>query len=94
MVKAFNAYNQKLLIAVLSKNGYTPPFCYVIRGMYKNSVVRPIIGKIDTSITFKVEFKQGDSMALFLFLFFMMEFAEKLEKEWTWNGLKKAKLSR
>ena len=48
--------------------------------MYKDSVVRLTIGKIDTSISFKVGFKQGYSMSPVLFLFVIMSFAETLEK--------------
>ena len=55
--------------------------------MYKDSRVRLIIGKIDTTIPFKVGVKQGDSMAPVLFLFIIMGFAETLEGEWTRNGL-------
>ena len=45
--------------------------------MYKNSVVRLIIGKMDTPITFKVGVKQGDSMAPVLFLFLIMAFEKR-----------------
>ena len=55
--------------------------------MYKDSRVRLIIGKIDTTITFYVGVKKGDSMAPVVFLFIIMGFAETLEREWTRNGL-------
>ena len=55
-------------------------FFSAIRIMYKKSVVRLLIGKIDTSIPFKVGVKKGDSMSPVLFLFLIMEFAETLEK--------------
>ena len=48
--------------------------------MYKNNVVRLIIGKNDTSIPFGVGVKQWDRMAPVLFLFLIMEFSETLEK--------------
>ena len=51
--------------------------------MYKNSVVRLIIGQIDTAIPFKVCVKQADSTAPVLFLFIIIAFAKSLEKEWT-----------
>ena len=55
--------------------------------MYDNSVVRSIIGEINTSIPFKVGVKQGDSMAKVLFHFIIMGFVETLEKEWIRNDL-------
>ena len=48
--------------------------------MYKNSVVRFIIGIINIAIPFKVGMKQGDSTASVFFLFIIMAFAESLEK--------------
>ena len=47
--------------------------------MYKDSRVRLIIGKIDTTIPFQVGVKQGDIMAPVLFQFIIMGFAETLE---------------
>ena len=94
LVKAFNTSYQKLLIAILARYGAPPRFCSAIRRMYENCVVRLIIGKIDTSIPFKVGVKQGDSMAPVLFLFLIMAFAETLEKEWKNNRLTKATFSR
>ena len=58
-----------------------------IARIYKDSCVRLIIGKSDTSIPFRVGVKQGDSMAPVIFLFIIMAFAETLEKEWTKNNL-------
>ena len=55
--------------------------------MYKDSVVRLIIEKIDTSIPFQVGVKQGDIMAPVLFLFIIMGFSETLEREWIRNIL-------
>ena len=52
----------------------------VIRRMYKDSIVRLIIGKNDTSIPSKFGVKQSDSMAPVMFLFIIMAFAETLEK--------------
>ena len=62
--------------------------------MYGKSIVKLIIGKVETSIEFKVGVKQGDSMAPVLFLFLMMAFAETLEDEWTALGLSKAQFAR
>ena len=55
--------------------------------MYKDIRVRLIIGKIDTTITFYVGVKQGDSMAPVLFLLIIMGFADTLEREWTISNL-------
>ena len=60
--------------------------------MYNKSVVRIIIGKVETSIEFKVAVKQGGSMAQALFLFLILDFAETLEDEWTALGLSKPNL--
>ena len=46
-----------------------------------------IIGKIDITIPFYVDVKQGDSMAPVLFPFIIMGLAETHEGEWTRNGL-------
>ena len=62
--------------------------------MYKDSVVKLVIGEFETIIDFKVGVKQGDSVAPVLFLFIVMEFSKTLEKEWMLNGLTKAKFSR
>ena len=61
--------------------------------MYNKRIVKIIIGKVETSIDFKMGAKQGDSMAPVLFLFLMMAFAKKLEDEWTALGLSKAQFS-
>ena len=44
--------------------------------MYYKIIVKLIIGKIDTSIDFKVGVKQGDIMSPVLFMFLMIEFSE------------------
>ena len=80
LLKYFNTSNHKLLISVLSRYGTLPCVCSVIIRMYKNSVMRLIIGKIDTSTPFKVLVEQGDNMAPVLFIFFIMKFDETLEK--------------
>ena len=58
--------------------------------MYDKSVVKLIIGNIETSIDFKVVVKQRDSMAPVLFMFMMMEFSETLEDRWTHLVLRKS----
>ena len=79
LVKTFGTSNHKLLIAILASYGAPPCFFSVIRRMYENSMVRIIIGKIDTYMPFKVGVKQVDSMDPFLFLFIIMSFSETLE---------------
>ena len=87
LVKAFDTSNHALMDKLLEKYGCPPALRSTIARMYKDSRVRLIIGKIDTTIPFYVGVKQGDSMAPVLFLFKIMGFAEILEGEWTINGL-------
>ena len=68
--------------------------CSAIKRMYSNNKVRLIIGKIDTSIPFKVGLKQGDSVAPVLFLFIMMAFAETVEAEWDKHNTQKIEFKR
>ena len=58
--------------------------------MYDKRIVKLIIGKVETSIDFKVGVKQGDSMVPVLFMFLMMAFSETIEDKWTALGLNKA----
>ena len=94
LVKAFDIFNQKSIGDIFKKYGFPPRLCFEIRGMYMDNKVRLFLGNIDTSITFEVGVKQGDSVAPVLFLFIMMSFAETLEKEWVRNGLQMIKLKR
>jgi len=87
LVKAFNTSNHKPMIEILGRYGCPPKLQSTIAQMYVDSVVRLIIGKIDTSIPFQVGVKQGDSIAPVIFLFIIMAFAETLEKEWIKHGL-------
>ena len=93
LIKAFDTSNRALLIAILGKYGAPPRLCSSIKRMYNKRIVKIIIGKVETSIDFKMGAKQGDSMAPVLFLFLMMAFAKKLEDEWTALGLSKAQFS-
>ena len=79
LVKSFGTSNHALLIYIMVKYETPPRLCSEIKCMYNKSVVTLIIGKIETSIDFKVGVKQGDSMAPVLFLFQIMEFLETLE---------------
>ena len=61
--------------------------------MYTDNNVILIIGKIDIYIPFEVGVKQGDIVALILFLFIMIAFAETIEKYWVRNDLKMIKFN-
>ena len=87
IVKAFYTSNHALMDKLLEKYGCPPALRSAIARMYKDSRVRLIIGKIDTTIPFQVGVKQGDNIAPVLFLFIIMGFAETPEGEWTRNGL-------
>ena len=89
LVKAFDTSNHVLVIKILRKYGCPSKLCSAIRRMYSNNKVRLVIGKIDTSIPFEVGVKQVESVALVLFLFLMMAFAEVIEQEWDKHGIKK-----
>ena len=83
-----------MMVEILKKYGCPPKLRSAIRRMYTDNKLRLILGNIDISIPFKVLVKQGDSVAPFLFLFIMMEFAETLEKEWVRNRLQIIKFKR
>ena len=87
LVKAFDTSNHELMDNRFNKYGCPPALRSAITRMYKDSVVRLIIVKIDTSIPFQVGVKQVDIMAPVLFLFIIMGFSETLEREWIRNGL-------
>ena len=80
LVKYFYTSNHKLLIDILSRYGSPPRFCSAVIILYKNSVVRLIIGKFYTSIPFEVGVKQGYRISPIIFLFLIVAFAEKIEK--------------
>ena len=87
LVKAFDTSNHVFLIKILERYSCLTNLQLAISRMYKNSVVRLIIGKVNTTIPFEVRVKQGDSVASILFLFLIMGFAETLEKEWIKHDL-------
>ena len=93
LVKAFDASNHVILLAILGKYGARPRLRSAIKHMYDKSIVNLVIGKLDTSIDFKVGFKQGDSMSPVIFLFLMMAFAEPLEGKWMDLGLSEAQFA-
>ena len=60
------------MVMILAKYGFTPNLCDTIAIMYKDSMVKLVIGEFETTIEFKVGVKQGDSVAPVLFLFIVM----------------------
>ena len=68
LVKAFDTSNHQLMVIILAKYGCPPNLCNTITRMYKDSVVKLVIGEFETTIEFKVGVKQGDSVAAVLFL--------------------------
>ena len=58
--------------------------------MYYKSVVKIIIGNIETSNNFKEEIKQGDSIAPVLFMFLMISVSKTLKDKWNTLGLIKS----
>ena len=80
LVKAFDTSNHQLMVMILAKYGFPPNLCDTITRMYKDIVVKLVIGEFETTIYFKVGVKQGDSVAPVLFLFIVMAFSETLEK--------------
>ena len=79
LVKAIDTFNHALRIVLLGKYGAPPRICSAIKRMYEKSIVKLIIGKVETSIEFKVGIKQGDSISSLQFMFLMMAFSETLE---------------
>ena len=45
LVKVFDAYNHQLMVMILAKYGCPPNLCDTITIMYKDSVVKLVIGK-------------------------------------------------
>ena len=88
LVKAFDTSNHELIISILKKYGCPRPLYKTIQKMYKDSVVKLILGN-KISIPFTVGVKQGDSIAPVLFLFLMMAFAESLDLNWKKKKLQK-----
>ena len=56
-VKAFNTSNHTLLIYILGKYGAPPRLLLAIKHMYEKKTVKIIIGKVETSIDFKLGVK-------------------------------------
>ena len=80
LFKALDTSNHRLMVMILARYGCPPNLCDTITRMYKDGVVKLVIGEFETTIDFKVGVKQGDSVVPVLFLFIMMAFAKTLEK--------------
>ena len=50
LVKAFNTLNHLLMVMILAKYGCPPNLCDTITRMYKDSVVKLVIGEFETTI--------------------------------------------
>ena len=74
LVNALDTSNHALLISILGKYGTPPRLCSEIKRMYNKSIVKIIIGKVETYIDFKLGVNQGDSMAAVIFIFLMIAF--------------------
>ena len=57
LVKAFDTSNHQLMVMILAKYGCPPSLCDTIARMYKDSVVKFVIGEFETTIEFKVGVK-------------------------------------
>ncbi len=82
LVKAYDMVNHELFFRLLEKYGLPPTFVAAIRKIYTSNVVVLKIKKEVREIPQEVGVRQGDNMALVLFLFLMTAFAEILELEW------------
>ena len=69
LIKALDTPNHQLMVMIIAKYGCPPNLCDTIARMYKDSVVKLLIGEFEMTIEFKVGVKQGDSVAPVLFLF-------------------------
>ena len=75
LAKAFDTSNHKLMVTIIAKYGCPTNLCETIARMYKDSVVKLVIGEFETTIEFKVGVKKGDSVAPVLFLSIVMAFS-------------------
>ena len=82
LVKAYDTANHDLLLKILEKYGASPKFTEAIKTMYTALKVVIKINKEVQEISQSVGVRQGDNMALVLFLFLMSAAAETLESAW------------
>jgi hypothetical protein len=87
LVKAYNTANHELLLTLLEKCGAPPCFVLAVEQMYQNLVVDLKIEKEVQELPHSVDVRQGNNMALVLFLFLMSAFVETLEVKWKNTGI-------
>ena len=80
LVKAFDTLNHTLMIVIFRGYGCPPKLQSEIERIYKNSVLRLVIGKISTTIPFQVGLKQDKNISSVIFIFTIIAFAETLDK--------------
>ena len=80
LVKAFDTVDHTLMLHILKKYGAPPKLRSSIARMYQDLKIVLKIGKTKETMIQTVGVRQGDCMALVLFLFMVMAFSETLEK--------------
>ena len=78
LVKAFETVNHGMMLKILERYGAPPKLRSAISRMYQDLKVVLKIGKIEEKMSQTVGVRQGDCMALVLFLFMVMAFVETL----------------
>ena len=78
LVKAFETVNHGMMLKILERYGAPPKLRSAISRMYQDLKVVLKIGKIEEKMSQTVGVRQGDCMALVLFLFMVMTFVEAL----------------
>eukprot|EP00978_Attheya_sp_CCMP212_P021093 scaffold61228_cov46-Attheya_sp.AAC.1 len=87
LVKAFDTVNHSLVYENLKRYGIPENLIKVIAKMYKDSTVIFKAGEEMREIPYEIGVKQGDNMALVLFIYLMNAFAETLSEKWTFKKL-------
>jgi hypothetical protein len=88
LVKAFDTANHDLLFRLLLKYGVPDHLVNVVQQLYHDMEIKLKVSKEERTTPYSVlGVKQGDNMALVLFLFLMQAMAEALEKEWSENEI-------
>ena len=78
LVKAFETFNHGMILKILERYGAHPKLRSAIFRMYQDFKVVLKIGKIEEKMSQTVGVRQGDCMALVLFIFTVMPFVETL----------------
>jgi hypothetical protein len=80
--KAFNTVRHELLFELLEIYGIPESMIDIIRRLYGNVTLKLSSGSTKNMIPYSVGVKQGNAMALVLFIILMQAMAERLEEEW------------